>query len=62
MDKEKRLPHYTMPFRVKPHIGRLLETVAKKMGQSKTSVLVFALTEYAKREGFDIPDEESTNE
>ena len=62
MDKDKRLPHYNMPFRVKPHIGRLLETVASRKGLSKTSVLVVALTEYAKREGIEIPSEDITRE
>lgn len=44
-------PHYAMTLRVKPTIGRLLEDVAKKTSMNKTSVLVMALRDLARKEG-----------
>ena len=56
MSEESRQPHYAVTLRLKPHIGQLLEDVALKTGQSKTSVIVSAIRAYARQEG--VPDRE----
>ena len=46
-----RAPHYAMALRVKPHVGNTLEELSRRMGITKTAVIVTALRELAKREG-----------
>lgn len=51
-----RTDHYAMSLRVKPNIGRLLEDTARKMGMSKTAVIVAALHDYARKVGVTVGD------
>lgn len=59
---EERSPHYAMTLRVKPTVGRLLEDVAAKTGYTKTTVLVMALRDLARKEGVPERDAEGVAE
>lgn len=53
-----RRPNASTSLRVPPHIGRLWEALAKKMGLNKTAVLIVALRDLAKKEGMPEPEPE----
>ena len=55
-----RRPKDTTSLRVPPHIGQLWDALARKMGLNKTSVLIVALRELAKKEG--VPEPEPAEE
>ncbi len=46
-----------MSFRVTPETGRLLDTLAKRLGVSKAAVLALAIREMAERRGIEVQDE-----
>ena len=54
----QRKPHYAMSLRLKPSMGKLLDSLAMKTSMDKTTVIVMALQDLAERKGVPIPTEE----
>lgn len=55
MDRPRK-PHYSMTLRLKPTMGELLETLARRKSLDKTTVIALGLQALAMQEGVPIPE------